>query len=126
LLYDIAKRHTSEKTAMRAVLLLLIAPNMIFLSGVYTEALFLLLCLLTFWFWNAISSRWQSARRVSPASRDRWVWHCIWRWCAGRGNPLPSPRKAGVPTSHERAHTLCHLGFSRICRCWYWLVMCCS
>ena len=49
LLYDIAKKHMGEKTAIRAVALLLIAPNMIFLSGVYTEALFLLLCLLTFW-----------------------------------------------------------------------------
>jgi hypothetical protein len=49
LLYDIAQKHFSKQTALRAVLLLLIAPNMIFLSGVYTEALFLLLCLLTFW-----------------------------------------------------------------------------
>src|SRR5690606_10408918 len=49
LLYDIAKKHMGEKTAIRAGALLLIAPNMIFLSGVYTEALLLLLCLLTFW-----------------------------------------------------------------------------
>lgn len=49
LLYDIARRHTNQSTARRAVLLLLIAPNMIFLSGVYTESLFLLLCLLVFW-----------------------------------------------------------------------------
>lgn len=49
LLYDLARRHFSPQVAMRAVLLLLIAPNMIFLSGVYTEALFLLLCLLAFW-----------------------------------------------------------------------------
>lgn len=49
LLYDIARRHFSIQVARRAVLLLLIAPNMIFLSGVYTESLFLLLCLLAFW-----------------------------------------------------------------------------
>ena len=49
LLYDITQKHFGKSTAQRAALLLLIAPNMIFLSGVYTEALFLLLCLLTFW-----------------------------------------------------------------------------
>jgi hypothetical protein len=45
----IAARHIGENGALIAVLLLLIAPNAIFLSGVYTESLFLLLALLTFY-----------------------------------------------------------------------------
>jgi hypothetical protein len=48
-LYDLARRVTTPRTALIAVLFLLAAPNAIFLSGVYTESLFLLLVLLTFW-----------------------------------------------------------------------------
>ncbi|MBW4439149.1 MAG: glycosyltransferase family 39 protein [Pleurocapsa minor GSE-CHR-MK-17-07R] len=48
-LYDLARRVTQPRTALIAVLFLLAAPNAIFLSGVYTESLFLLLVLLTFW-----------------------------------------------------------------------------
>lgn len=48
LLFNLAKRRFSLATAWRAVLLLMITPNMIFLSGVYTESLFLLLCLIVF------------------------------------------------------------------------------
>jgi hypothetical protein len=49
LLFDLAFTRFGEATARRAVILLLIAPNIIYLSGVYTESLFLLLCLFTFW-----------------------------------------------------------------------------
>jgi hypothetical protein len=48
LLYDLGRRHFSPATGLRAALLLFVAPNAIFLSGVYTESLFLLLVLLTF------------------------------------------------------------------------------
>ncbi len=49
LLFDLARRHFSRSAAWRAALLLLISPISIFLSGAYTESLFLLLSLLTFW-----------------------------------------------------------------------------
>lgn len=49
LLYDLARRRFDDGTGLRAIFLLLITPNLIFLSGVYTEGLFLFLCLLTFW-----------------------------------------------------------------------------
>lgn len=49
LLYDIAKRRYGNRAALWSIILLLITPNLIFLSGIYTESLFLLLCLLTFW-----------------------------------------------------------------------------
>ena len=50
LLYDLARCYRNKSVALRAVILLLITPGVIFFSGVYTESLFLLLCLLTFWF----------------------------------------------------------------------------
>jgi hypothetical protein len=49
LLYDLTKRKWGEPTAWRAVWLLMLAPNTVYLSGVYTESLFLLFCVLTFW-----------------------------------------------------------------------------
>lgn len=49
LLFDLARRRFSRATAWRALWLLMLAPNTIFLSGVYTEATFLLWALLTFW-----------------------------------------------------------------------------
>ncbi len=49
LLFDLALAHFGKHAAWSAVLLLLISPISIFLSGVYTEALFLLLTMLTFW-----------------------------------------------------------------------------
>jgi hypothetical protein len=49
LLFDLALTHFGKRVAWGAALLLLISPISIFLSGVYTEALFLLLSLLTFW-----------------------------------------------------------------------------
>ncbi len=49
LLYDLARARFDRGTALRAVFLLLIAPNAIFFSGVYTESSFLLLALLVFW-----------------------------------------------------------------------------
>jgi Gpi18-like mannosyltransferase len=49
LLYDLTRRRYDHGTGLRAVFLLLIAPSAIFFSGVYTEAVFLLLALLVFW-----------------------------------------------------------------------------
>lgn len=49
LLFDLTQRHFGRTVAWRAALLLLISPISIFLSGIYTESLFLLLTLLTFW-----------------------------------------------------------------------------
>jgi hypothetical protein len=49
LLFDITLRRFGRGAAWRAALLLLISPISIFLSGIYTEALFLMLTLLTFW-----------------------------------------------------------------------------
>jgi hypothetical protein len=49
LLFDLTRRYTDTDTAWRALWLLMLSPGSIFLSGVYTEALFLFLCLLTFW-----------------------------------------------------------------------------
>ncbi len=48
-LYALAVPILSRGGALAAVALLLVAPNAIFLSGVYTESLFLLLVLLTFY-----------------------------------------------------------------------------
>lgn len=49
LLFDLTRRHFGKPTAWRAALLLLVSPISIYLSGVYTESLFLLLSVLTFW-----------------------------------------------------------------------------
>lgn len=49
LLFDLVKRRFTASAGWRAIILLLITPNAIFLSGVYTESVFLLWCLLTFW-----------------------------------------------------------------------------
>lgn len=48
-LFDLVARRFDRGAAWRAALLLLVSPISIFLSGVYTEALFLLLTLLVFW-----------------------------------------------------------------------------
>ena len=48
LLFDLIRRQTQPSVAMRSVWLLMIAPISIFLSGVYTESLFMLLALITF------------------------------------------------------------------------------
>jgi len=63
LLYDLARRYADKAIALSAVILLLITPNAIFLSGVYTEGLFLALCLLTFW----LLDRKQFALALIPA-----------------------------------------------------------
>lgn len=49
LLFGLARRRFGAAVAWRAVILLLVTFNSIFLSGVYTESLFLLWVLLTFW-----------------------------------------------------------------------------
>ena len=49
LLFDLTFKRFGKAVAWRASLLLLISPISIFLSGIYTESLFLLLSLLTFW-----------------------------------------------------------------------------
>ncbi len=48
-LFDLTRRRFDKATAWRAAALLLVSPISIFLSGVYTESLFLCLTLLTFW-----------------------------------------------------------------------------
>ncbi len=48
LLYDLIRRQMGPAVAMRSVWLLLVAPNNIFFSGVYTESLFIFLALVTF------------------------------------------------------------------------------
>ena len=49
LLFDLARRRYGRLAAWRAALLLLVSPISVFLSAPYTESLFLLLSLLTFW-----------------------------------------------------------------------------
>lgn len=49
LLFDLARQVFGRSVAWRAALLLLISPISIYLSGVYTEATFLMLSVLTFW-----------------------------------------------------------------------------
>lgn len=49
LLFDLARRQWSRAVAWRAVLLLMLSPAGVFLSGVYTEGLFLFLCVWAFW-----------------------------------------------------------------------------
>jgi len=49
LLFGLVQRRSDRATAWRVVLLLLVSPISIFLSGVYTESVFLLLSLLVFW-----------------------------------------------------------------------------
>ena len=49
LLFDLTQHHFSRAVAWRAALLLLISPISIFLSGIYTESLFLVLSVLVFW-----------------------------------------------------------------------------
>ncbi len=48
LLFDLARRFGGAALAWRAVWLLLLSPGSIYLSGVYTEGLFFLLCAATF------------------------------------------------------------------------------
>jgi len=48
LLYDLIREQLDAKKAMLSAWLLMLAPNSIFFSGVYTESLFLLLALITF------------------------------------------------------------------------------
>jgi hypothetical protein len=49
LLYDLTRRRFNRRVALLTALFLLLSPNSIFLSGVYTESLFLLLTIATFW-----------------------------------------------------------------------------
>jgi Gpi18-like mannosyltransferase len=49
LLYDLTRRKFGEKIALTAVGILSVVPTTIYMSGLYTEGLFLCLCLLTFW-----------------------------------------------------------------------------
>lgn len=58
LLFDLTQRRFGHKVAWRAGALVLVSPISIFLSGVYTESLFLLLSVLVFWL----------------IERDRFVW----------------------------------------------------
>jgi hypothetical protein len=58
ILYRLALPGAGTPAALAAVALLLIAPGTIFFSGVYTEALFLLLALLTFYALDRDSFAW--------------------------------------------------------------------
>jgi hypothetical protein len=49
LLFDLARRCFDRQTAWRTALLLLVSPISVFLSGVYTESLFVLWTVLVFW-----------------------------------------------------------------------------
>ncbi|MFN8530985.1 MAG: mannosyltransferase family protein [Anaerolineae bacterium] len=49
LIFDLARRRFDKATAWRAAFLVLVSPITIYLSGVYTEGLFLFLTALTFW-----------------------------------------------------------------------------
>ncbi len=49
LLFDLARRFGGVPLAWRAVWLLMLSPGSIYLSGVYTEGLFFLLCIAAFW-----------------------------------------------------------------------------
>lgn len=59
-IFDLANRRYGQRAAWWAVIILAATPNGIFLSGVYTEAVFLLWCALTLWlidrkrFWLAL------------------------------------------------------------------------
>jgi 4-amino-4-deoxy-L-arabinose transferase-like glycosyltransferase len=50
LLYRMAREHWGEGVARRSVILMAIWPVSFFMSAIYTEATFLLLCLAFFWF----------------------------------------------------------------------------
>ncbi len=61
--FDLTRRRFDRLTAWRAALLLLVSPISIFLSGVYTESLFLLWIALVFW----LLERDQFALALIPA-----------------------------------------------------------
>jgi hypothetical protein len=61
LFYDLVKRRFDPSIAMRSTILLLIAPNSIFFSGVYTESLFMLWVMLVF----------------QALDRDRFAWAVV-------------------------------------------------
>ncbi|MBE2270690.1 MAG: glycosyltransferase family 39 protein [Anaerolinea sp.] len=63
-LFDYVRGHFGKPAAWRAATLLLVSPISIFLSGVYTESLFLLLTLLTFWL---IERRWFAVAILTAA-----------------------------------------------------------
>ncbi len=103
LLFDLARRRYGKSTAWRAALLLLVSPISIFLSGVYTEALFLLLAVLVFWLlerdrfgWAVIAAALAClTRSVGVALVPALLWYA-WR------NATPSPT---LPRLQGRAQT---------------------
>ncbi|MFN8450491.1 MAG: mannosyltransferase family protein [Anaerolineae bacterium] len=98
LLFDLAQAHYGGKVAWGAALLLLISPISVYLSGVYTESLFLLLTLLTFWllerdrFVLAVGAAALACltRSVGAALFVPLAWAAIFPL-----TPLPSPTQAG-------------------------------
>lgn len=104
LLFDLTRRYVDTDTAWRAVWLLMLSPGSIFFSGVYTESLFLLLSLLTFWLLG--KDRFVLAVLVaSLAALTRSVGVALvpaLLWAAWRGNPeiaASSNRETAAPDS---------------------------
>ncbi len=101
LLFDLALTRYGRSTAWRAALLLLASPIGIFLSGVYTEALFLLLTVLVFWLlerdrfaWAVIAAIFAClTRSVGVALVPALLWYA-WRYPL---TPDPSPTQGGRP-----------------------------
>jgi hypothetical protein len=100
-LFDLTQRHFERRTAWRALILLMITPNVIFLSGVYTEALFLCLAVLTFWLLERewfiaaviLSSVAALTRSVGVALFPALLW-CAWIGTRDRRLPVRAARLA--------------------------------
>ncbi len=103
LLFDLALTHFNRRTAWIASILLLISPISIFLSGVYTESLFLLLSLLTFWLLD--QDRFVLAVVcASVACLTRSVGVALFLpllWIAWNGGRLPLTSFPSCPTSSD-------------------------
>jgi hypothetical protein len=98
LLYDLARRRFDRLVGLGAAALLLVSPGAIFFSGVYTESLFLLWAVLTFWLLERGQFGWAVlvvclavlTRSVGLALFPALVWHAL----TLTPNPSPSGRGA--------------------------------
>ncbi|MDX2140806.1 MAG: mannosyltransferase family protein [Chloroflexota bacterium] len=103
LLYDLARRRFDRLVGLGAAALLLVSPGAIFFSGVYTESLFLLWAILTFWLLERGQFGWAVGvaclavltRSVGLALVPALVWQALTL------NPSPSgrgtSRSGGLP-----------------------------